>query len=375
MGGINFSDNIHARGRKLHLQTNTLESEKKIVSTLFDGGRVLSKEVGFYTSSHSMDHLKKEIEVFHSKKIAEIEMLYAISAKVKTVRHPLSLNTLGLQFLKWNLLDEAISEFELAIQYNPHYGDAYLNLGEAYLCRGGLSEAEQYLTKGTQVNPGYADMWQKLGRVHLAQGQYKKAVDAFQKALKINPIYDEAHFAVAMCLIEVLMKSIQMKEFPDGETCRNQVREHLSRVAALSSRFRVPEFEEAMRMFHRGDLNCTLEFLRKVDEDLPKIIDLSFHDAFYLKYMFGEEGRDAKSIQEYVHQMESLIEEHPKFPDLHNRLGVAYLIQCRALFNKALHELNKACEIYPEYERAKNNLKLAKNEGKGLLILLRSLLK
>ena len=375
MGGINFSDNIHARGRNLHLQTNTLEDEKKIISTLFDGGRVLCKEVGFYTSSHLMDPLKKEIEAFHSKKIEEIELLYAISAKVKTVRHPLSLNTLGLQFLKWNLLDEAISEFELAIQYNPHYGEAYLNLGEAYLRRGGLSEAEQYLRKGVQAVSIYADMWQKLGRVHSVQGQYKKAVDAFQNALKINPSYDEAHFAMAMCLVEVLLKSIQTKGLPNGETCRNQAREHLSRAAAISSRFREPEFEEAMRMFHRGELNRTLELLRKVDEDLPKIIDLSFHDAFYLKYMFGEEGRDAKSIQEYIRQLETLIEEHPKFPDLHNKLGVAYFIQCRVLFNKALYELNKACEIHPEYGRAKNNLKLAKNESKGLLILLRSLLK
>ncbi|MBN2030456.1 tetratricopeptide repeat protein [bacterium] len=375
MTGINFSDDIHARGRKLHLQTNTLEADQKIISTLYDGGRVLCQDSGYYSSRHSTEQLKKEIEVYHSKKIEEIELLYLISAKVKTVRHPLSLNMLGLQFLKWNLLDEAISELELVIQYQPQYGEAYLSLGEAYYRRGGLSEAEQYLEKGVQVAPRYADLWQKLGRICLAQEQYKKSIEAFQSALKINPTYDEAHFMMAVCLTEALAKGIQEKGFPQGEICQKQIKEHLSRAAASSSRFTVPAFEQAMRMFHRSEVKGTLELLRKVDEDLTPIIDLNFHHAFYLKYMFGDEGRDAKSIQDYVQQLEALIKKHPTFPDLHNMLGVAYLIQCRGLFNKALHEINRACEINPEYERAKRNLKLAKNEGKGFLILLRSLLK
>ncbi len=375
MTGINFSDDIHARGRKLYLQTNTLETDHKIISTLYDGGRVLCQDSGYYSSGHSTEQLEKEIENFHSQKIEEIELLYLISAKVKTVRHPLSLNMLGLQFLRWHLLDEAISELELAVQYEPQYGEAYLNLGEAYYRRGGLSEAEQYLKKGVQVAPRYADLWQKLGRVYLAQEQHKKSIEAFQSALKINPTYDEAHFMMAVCLTEILVKNIQGKEIPQGETCKKQIKERLSRVAASSSRFRVPAFEEAMRVFHRGEVEGSLKLLRKVDEALTPVIDLSFHHAFYLKYMFGEKGRDAKTIQDYIRQLEALIKKHPAFPDLHNMLGVAYLIQCRGLFNKALHEINRACEINPEYERAKRNLKLAKNEGKGLLILLRSLLK
>ncbi len=375
MTGINFSDDIHARGRKLHLQTNTLEADQKIISTLYDGGRVLCQDTGYYSSHHSVEQLEKEIEAFHSQKIEEIELLYLISAKVKTVRHPLSLNILGLQFLRWHLLDEAISEFELAVQYQPQYGEAYLNLGEAYYQRGGLSEAEQYLKKGVQIAPRYADLWQKLGRIYLAQEQYKKSIEAFQSALKINPTYDEAHFMMVVCLVEVLVKGIQEKEIPQDEVCKKQIKEHLSRAAASSSRFRVPAFEQAMRMFHRGEAKRTFELLKKVDEELSPIIDLGFHHTFYLKYMFGEKGRDAKSIEDYIHQLEALIKKHPAFPDLHNMLGVAYLIQCRGLFNKTLHEINRACEINPEYERAKRNLKLAKNEGKGLLILLRSLLK
>jgi hypothetical protein len=51
------------------------------------------------------------------------------------------------------------------------------------------------------------------------------------------------------------------------------------------------------------------------------------------------------------------------------------LIQSRELFNTALRHFRQACDIHPGYERAKTNLKLAENDGKGFLILLRAMLK
>jgi len=375
MARINYSDNIDARGRKLYLQTNNLEEERKIVSTLFDGGRVLAKEESFYESELSVEELGKRAEKYHSERVADIGRLYAISARVKTVRHPLSLNKLGRQFLKWNLLDEAISEFELAIQYDSRYGEVYTNLGEAYLRRGGVEEAVEILEKGIHVVLSYADVWQKLGTAYLRNNQHQKAITAFRRALEINPSYDEPHFSIALCLIDVLVNGIQKKDFPDDTRIRKQVQEHLSRAVALSSRFRTSEFEEAMREFRRGRISEAQELLQRIGRELPKVVDLDFDDAFYLNYLYGERGRSGKAVQEYVDRLEALIKEYPKFPDLHNKLGIGYLVQCRHLFNRALHQFQSACEINPEYERAKRNLKLAKNDGKGLILLLRAMLK
>jgi len=375
MAKISFSNNIHARGRELYLQTNTIEEEQKIVSTLFDGGRVLAKEETFYGPELTTEELSERVEKLHSETITSIEFLYSISAKVKTVRHPLSLNTLGQQFLKWNLLDEAISEFELAIQYDGHYGKSYLNLGEAYFRRGGLKEAVEILEKGVKILPGYADIWQKLGKVYLKSNRYKEAIQAFHRALKINPSYDEAHFFMALCLIEILVLGIQQKGLPTGEECRKQAREYLGRAAALSPRFQTPEFEEAMRKFHQGRVEQALELLHKIEKQLPEVINLDFHDAFYLGLLYGERGRNTKAVEEYVSKLEELVKKHPDFPDVRNMLGIGYIIQCRNLFNKALRQFETACEINPEYDRAKTNLKLARNDGKGLLILLRAMLK
>ena len=375
MSKINYSDSIEVRGRSLHLQTNTLEESRKIVSTLFEGGRVLTKLQDPYDGSLSETELQKKVEMIHQKSIDEINLIYNITVKVQTVRHAMSLTELGHQYLKWNLLDEAISELELAIQYDQKFGEAYLHLGDAYVRRGGKHEAVSFLKKGIKVSPSYADMRLKLGLAYMHGTEYAKSVRAFREALAINASYDEAHFCVAMCLIEVIVRNVEEKGLPGMMECKKQAWEHLSRAVSLAGRFRTPEVEDILRKLHQGDMGEALTFMRNVYKELPRIIDLDFLEIFYLNYMYGENGRDPKIIGTYVESLERCIREHPTYPDLHNHLGIAYLIQSRNLFKKALHQFQSAIEINPEYARANNNLKLAKNEAKGLLILLRSMLK
>ena len=375
MTRINFSDNIHARGRDLHLQTNTVEDEHMIVSRLFDGGRVLTREGIGYNPEWTQEELNRYAEVVHSELLVSIELLYGISSRVKTVRHPPSLNKLGSQFLKWNLLDEAISEFELAIQYDSYYGELYLNLGEAYLRRGGLTEAIRILEKGVQVSSGYADMWQKLGMAYLKKGQYKKAIHGFQQAIKINNVFDMAHFCFALCLIEVYANGKKSEDILGEVDCMKLAKEHLNKAVAVSKRFQTALVEEGLRRFHKREIGRALTIFWKVIDDLPRVVDLNLIDSFYLGFLYGDKGKDSEIVQKYVERLEILSKKHQKFPDIHNELGIAYMIQCKDLFNRALHQFRVASKINPKYKRALNNLKLAENEGKGLLILLRALLK
>jgi len=375
MARINLSDNIHCRSRQLYLQTNTLEEESKIVSTLFDGGRVLRKVETPYDACIPDDRLSRLVETFHRENQSAISLLFEISTRIKTVRHIRSLVTLGRQFLRWNLLDETISELQLAIQYDATCGEAYYYLGEAYLRRGGVDEAIQILKKGIEVAPDYADLQYRLGKAHHAAGEFDQALKLFDRALEINPEYEEPHFAKALCLVEMMAAEWDESGSSDQDVRFERVKDNLSRVAAKSSRFRIPAFEEAMRQLHRRHITKTLDLMRQVERDLPKMIDLDFHDIFYLNVLYGERGRDRKAVDVYIAQLEALIRKHPTYPDLQNMLGVACLIQCRNVFNRSLRHFQKACDLNPDFERAQSNLKLAKNDGKGLLILLRALLK
>ena len=91
--------------------------------------------------------------------------------------------------------------------------------------------------------------------------------------------------------------------------------------------------------------------------------------------MYGGKGKDDSFIADYVQTLQETIEKYPHYADLRNNLGIANLIQCRNLFLNALAEFRTALKINPNYKRAEKNLKLAENDGKGFLILLRALLK
>jgi len=375
MAGINFSDNIQVKGRELHLQTHWIESGNQIVSTLFDGGRVLSKVVTHHTPSSEMDELREKIKDIHIENRESIALLYAISTRVKTVRHARSLHMLGRQFLKWNLLDEAISELEFAKQYDPEIEDIYLNLGEAFLKRGGYKEAREIHEKGISKFSNYADLWHQLGKVYLKEKAFEKAHQTFKKCIQLNNNYAEAYFFLCLCFLSMLEEKGENIEINKKQKTLQMAKNHLERTVHLSTRFRTPLIKNAIQRIEDGRIVDLFNQLEQTERDLPPYVDLHFHDVFYLEFMYGEKGRDIEMISRYVTRLEHVLNENPEYADIHNNLAIGYLIQCRALFQKALHHFQNAYEINPDFERAKNNYKLAKNDGKGLVILLRALLK
>ena len=371
MEKINFSDNIQASGRNLYLQTNTMEPGRKIVSTLFDGGRLMAKETTSYDEAVSSDRLFDKVKEFHENHKESLEFIYQISTRVKTVRHPRSLLKLAGQFLKWNLIDEAISELEYALEYDKNIADVYVLLAEAYLKRGAPDEAVKIMEQAVHIFPQYPDLWKNLAHKQIMTGELSTAEVNIDRAIEINSEYIEAHLYKSYLLVQ---KGIsQFQQSPDKEILE-AIRFHLNRVL-LSEKYGSATLDNALRSFHNGnfdDLNVHLDVLIK---GLQPQIDLDFHDLFYLQYLFGEQGKNPEYVDSYVNRVESLVRKNPKYPDLHNMLGIGYLIQCRILFNKALHQFKVACKLNPLYERAKNNLKLAENDGKGFLILLRAMLK
>jgi len=375
MSGINFSDNIEARGRSLYLQTSVGKEDRTIVSALFDGGRLVLKEEMEIPPQVDNLSLVEFVERVHLNRVNDIELLYDISLKIKTVRHARSLCALGEQFLRWNLLDEAINELELSLQYKQENGDAYKYLGTAYLKKGGVEEAVEIFKKGVELFPEYPDLWVRLGIAYLKGEEYFNAVKSFHKATEINSSFDEPYFLLSRTFAEIVMINKNIKEFPDKENIKQLARENLTRASAISQRFRIQSVEQVMRLFHQNRWQESVDLMDKIWMELSPVLDLGFDRAFYLNLMYGERGRDFNSVKEYVEKMESLVREHPKYPDLHNKLGIAYLIECRNLFNRALHHFKAACDLNPEYDESKRNLKLAKNDGKGILLLLRAMLK
>ncbi len=230
MTRINYSDNIRARGRALYLQTNNLEEERKIISTLFESGRVLGKEERGYNDNLTSEKLRDRIKKLHMGNVTTIELLYEISVGERAECDRARLNQLGLGFMKWNLLEEAIGAFRRALQCDSHDRDS----------------------------------WFRLGVANLQNKDYVKAMQAFRRALKIDPGNENIRFYVTLCLIEILVNGVPNSTFSVDNDFINKVGRHLNRMAALSSRFRKAELEKALKKFNRGEYVETLTILRSI---------------------------------------------------------------------------------------------------------------
>ncbi|CAG1066415.1 TPR repeat-containing protein YrrB [uncultured bacterium] len=108
-------------------------------------------------------------------------------------------NMLGLIYYYGSRFEDAIKAFRKAIEINPAYTEASLNLSVVYnelgqferssevyaMAREGRKEAESYLDP--YVKGKLANMHSGLGAIYKDLGFYNEAADEFKKALKLRP--------------------------------------------------------------------------------------------------------------------------------------------------------------------------------------------
>ncbi|MFQ5707241.1 MAG: tetratricopeptide repeat protein [bacterium] len=372
MEELGLNNDITVGGRKFHIQTNFSKPQESIISNVFLDGQVIDTKRVPLKQDASIEDIDNRMVDTHREMTTEMEILYYIAEKVKTVRHAPSANKLGLMFLKKNLVEESIEQFQLALEIDPDYHEVYANLGKALIFSEAYDQAIETLSAGADRAPDFADMQNFIGIACLRAGNYEQATAHLEEALKLNPDYVEAHYNLGVAL---LRDGAATQEDSATEQKRQRALEHLSAVAGKVAHADMPNLTLALELMASDNYDEALERLTEGESrDVFKNF-FNFENEFYLKFMYGGKGKDDSFIAEYVNDLKQLIEEYPHYADVRSNLGIAYLIQCRNLFLKSLEEFRTALKINPDFKKAEKNLKLAENDGKGFLILLRALLK
>ncbi|MBL7959080.1 tetratricopeptide repeat protein [bacterium] len=383
MEQIGLNSNVFAGGKIFHIQTAGNISGLTMQSEIFDAGRVVTvhrKKLDDGMKNITEEDFKETVSSFHQDIAWEIELLFFIRDKIRTVKHSISHNKMGLLFMRKGLMDEAIVEFEHAVEKNPELVESYNNLGMALAQKGDLSDAIDILKKAVGMEPNYADLRNNLG---IALGKFKKYEEAMaelQTALKINPNYLEPQLNIATLLLESVKNSPEDKNLPPAAIRINRVTESLQNLITTvpefsGYRFYTYRIEKTIKLLQSDQLPQAIETIREIKDAIQKPnLDETIH-GFYLKFLFGGAGKDEKVLLDYRKRLEKGVEENPKYADLHNSLGTVYLIQCRNLFIKAMTQFKKAYEINPSYKSAYKNFRLVQNDGREFLNLLRAILK
>jgi tetratricopeptide (TPR) repeat protein len=101
-------------------------------------------------------------------------------------------------------LDEAIQQYQIAIELDPELAEAHDNLGVAYYSKGWVERAIEQHLLALKLYPGYVNAYYNLGSIYANSGHMGEAIQYFTKALKSRPnntlyraMLAKAHYVLA----------------------------------------------------------------------------------------------------------------------------------------------------------------------------------
>ena len=205
---------------------------------------------------------------------------------------------LGIEYHEQGQLDQAIAEYEIAIELEPDNADAYRNLGSAYSDQGRWEDAAAAYEEAISLVPDFGEAYGDLVWVYVSLDQLPEAIAAGEEAIELAPDYTAAHINLGIAY---------------------------NRQGRLDEA--IAEYEEAIRL--------------DPDDALPH---------YNLGILYEEQDNPDAAIAEY----EEAIRLDPDHVTAHDNLGIAYYKQGR--FNEAIAEWETAIQIAPDHANAHKNL-------------------
>lgn len=107
---------------------------------------------------------------------------------------------LGTTFQQEGRMEEAIAQYQKALEIDPDQADVHSNLGVVFLEMGRVDDSIAHLQKALQITPNYADAHYNLGNSLLRVGRVEEALAHYKKTFEIDPSNVEARNNMAWVL-------------------------------------------------------------------------------------------------------------------------------------------------------------------------------
>jgi tetratricopeptide (TPR) repeat protein len=99
----------------------------------------------------------------------------------------------GIDNGKKGKLNEALSNFNRAIELNPNYAEAYERRGLTQQLKGWFEDALSDYNKAIEINPKFAEAYNNKGVTYAALRRNEQALSSYNKALELKPNYTDAY--------------------------------------------------------------------------------------------------------------------------------------------------------------------------------------
>ena len=211
---------------------------------------------------------------------------------------PVGFNALGTYLLQNGRADDAMLEFEKALELYPDYADAHTKLAIILFRQGQIDEAIDHYRKALDADGKNDEALNNLGLALLQKGKAGDAIPNYRKAIEINPNNIDARNNLGNALLQMGQVSEAIVEF------------------------------------------------QKASDLMPGNVDTH--------YNLGVAYLQAKKTDDALAEFQRALEINPDDAQAHNNLGAIYFQKGQV--DRAIEEFEAALKINPDYVSAKNNL-------------------
>ncbi len=191
-----------------------------------------------------------------------------------------------------------------------------------------------------------------MGNTFLFQRQFDKARPYYEEALKINPNYADAHLRLATCAAGAIAGENQNLVEAAVEQLAGESLREAQLAAQLSPKILTGALMAATDNLKQKKYQLALKNLL---EARPKFSPKTGSELIYfyiVKLLYGEKGVNIEETEDYLRQLEQLVEANPTYVDLRLHVGMANVIKSNFLVSRSLREMNKALEGNPRFQKA-----------------------
>src|ERR1700682_6063400 len=181
------------------------------------------------------------------------------------------LNTLGVAYMNQQRPADAQKYFEKALETDPKFAVACLNLGVSLLAQQKLEPARAALEAAAQQLPRDAYAWYNLGLAYKDLGETEKGIAAFQHVTQIAPNEPDAYYFVGYLNAQLQKYDEAIAAFQKG--------------LALSPFHASSEFGLARALQRKGDTAAAREHLARFQKITAEHLGAPFGAGY------GDQGR------------------------------------------------------------------------------------
>ena len=109
---------------------------------------------------------------------------------------------LGNAYLQASKFQDAMGEYQQAVQLKPDLAEGHNNLAFTLLQVGDVNDAIKHLERVVQIHPDSAEGHYDLGNAYLQAGGVQEAIGQYEQAVRLKPDYTYAHVNLGFALAQ-----------------------------------------------------------------------------------------------------------------------------------------------------------------------------